>query len=34
MDLEVLNDINNLAIQYDAKLLPVIKDKKYEFNGW
>ena len=30
MDLEVLNDINNLAIQYDAKLLPVIKDKKYE----
>ena len=30
MDLEVLNDINNLAIQYKAKLLPVIKDKKYE----
>lgn len=30
MDLEILNDINNLAIQYKAKLLPVIKDKKYE----
>ena len=30
MDLKVLNDINNLAIQYNAKLLPVIKDKKYE----
>ena len=30
MDLKVLNDINNLAIQYKAKLLPVIKDKKYE----
>ena len=30
MDLKVLNDINNLAIQYKAKLLPVIKDKKNE----
>ena len=30
MDLEILNDINNLAIQYKAKLLPVIKDKKSE----
>ena len=30
MDLEILNDINTLAIQYKAKLLPVIKDKKYE----
>ncbi len=30
MDLKVLNDINNLATQYKAKLLPVIKDKKYE----
>ena len=30
MDLEVLNDINNLTIQYKAKLLPVIKDKKEE----
>tara|TARA_X000001036_G_C20515173_1_gene739769 strand:+ start:325 stop:939 length:615 start_codon:yes stop_codon:yes gene_type:complete len=30
MDLEVLNDINDLAMQYKAKLLPVIKDKKNE----
>ena len=30
MDLEVLNEINNLANKYNAQLLPVIKDKKYE----
>ena len=30
MDLKILNDINNKANKYNAKLLPVIKDKKLE----
>ena len=30
MDLDVLNDINNLAKNYNAQVLPVIKDRKYE----
>ena len=30
MDLKALEDIRNLSIKYNAQLLPVIKDKKFE----